>query len=267
MRSLPRIIKTARLDLSDEVFRIPDGPEGPPLSPEGEESSPETDTAPRQEEPLSPEELERQREEARLKRERMMEEQSRQKAEELAQRILQSARTERERMLEQTQAEAARLREEARQAAYQAAYAEKEGELRGKLSELDRLMERLQQDQQDFLRQYREGLSGLALEIAQKLIDESIAAHQELMKPLVQKAVSAVKNAEWISVQVSDRLPGLAEELKKELAGRNGLPPVDVIAGDGPAGSCVVHTPEGILDASVSTQLENLRSLFEGTGF
>lgn len=267
MRSLPRIIKTARLDLSDEVFRIPDGQEDLSLSSEGEENPSETDTAPRQEEHLSREELEQQREEARLKREKMLEEQSRQKAEELAQRILQSARTERERMLEQTQTEAARLKEEARQAAYQAAYAEKEGELRRKFTELDRLMEQLQRDQQDFLRQYQEGLSGLALEIAQKLIDESIAAHQELMKPLVQKAVSAVKNAEWISVQVSDRLPGLAEELKKELAGRSGLPPVDVIAGDGSAGSCVVHTPEGILDASVSTQLENLRSLFEGANF
>lgn len=267
MRSLPKIIKTARLDPSDEVFRIPDGLSGPPPSDDREE---ETETAPRTE-PESPSvkedrtETAKEREEASLRRERFLEEQARQKAEELAQRILQTAKAEREKLLEQTQAEAARLREEARQEAYRAAYEEKRGELSGKLAELDRLMDQLQRDHRDFLQQYREGLSGLALEIAQKLLDESILAHQELMKPLVQKAVSSVKNAEWISVQVSDRLPGLAEELKKELTGRGGLPPVDVLSGDVPAGSCIVHTPEGIVDASVSTQLENLKTLFEGS--
>ena len=162
------------------------------------------------------------------------------------------------------QTEAGKIREEARQAGYQAAYKEKQKEIQGRLAELDQLMDRLQKDQKDFLRQYQEGLSTLALDIAQKLLDESIAQHQELMRPLVQKAVSSAKNTEWISVQVSDRLPGLAEELKKDLAGRPGLPPVDVIPGDGPVGTCVVHTPEGIVDASVSTQLENLKTLFEG---
>ena len=42
------------------------------------------------------------------------------------------------------------------------------------------------------------------------------------MIPLVNKAVSTVKNAEWISVEVSSQLPGLVEELKKEMAKRQG---------------------------------------------
>lgn len=271
MRSLPKVIKTARLDPSDEVYRIPDDlPPLPPPEEEQEEAAGEAqplpdETAPPPKEEIRDREAEQRRwEEERRRREKMLETEARQKAEELAQRILQTAKTEREKMLEQAQAEAGKIREEARKAGYQAAYQEKREAVSGRLAELDRLMERLQKDQKEFFRQYREGLSALALDIAQKLLDEAILQHKELMQPLVQKAVSSVKNTEWISVQVSDRLPGLAEELKQDLAGRPGLPPVDVVPGDGPAGTCVVHTPEGIVDASVSTQLENLKTLFEG---
>ena len=71
------------------------------------------------------------------------------------------------------------------------------------------------------------------------------------------------KNAEWISVEVSARLPGLVEELKTLLTGRPDLPRLDVTAAELPPGGCVVHTPEGMVDASVDTQLGNLAALFQ----
>lgn len=260
---MPKVIKPAGLISSDEVYRIPDN-----VPPPAEEETPETEApqetpeaAPEQE---SPEERERRLEEEHRKREKFLETQARLKADEAARQILLGAEAEREQLLAEAEIEAAGLREEAKRTAYEAAYQEKRQAIEDRLAELDRLMGRLERDQGEFLRQYEEGLSGLALEIAQKLLDESILQHKELMKPLVQKAVSTVKNAEWISVQVSDRLPGLAEELKAELANRPGFPPVDVLAADAVPGSCVVHTPEGVVDASVPVQLENLKGLFEG---
>ena len=124
-------------------------------------------------------------------------------------------------------------------------------------------MEQLQKDQDQFLRQYQEGLSALSLEIAQKVLDEAVINDANLMRPLVQKAVASVKNAEWISVEVSARLPGLVEELKTLLTGRPDLPRLDVTAAELPPGGCVVHTPEGMVDASVDTQLGNLAALFQ----
>ena len=249
MRSLPKVIKPAGLVASQEVYQIPDNaPMPPPLAEdcEGEASPQSPPEAPQEQE--SQEEQERRWEEERKKREEFLETQARLKADEAARKILLEAEAERERMLAEAEIEASGLREEAKRAAYEAVYQEKRQIIEGRLLELDRLMERLQADQSEFLRQYEEGLSALALEIAQRLL----------------KAVSTVKNAEWISVQVSDRLPGLAEELKAELAGRPGFPPVDVLAADAGPGSCVVHTPEGIVDASVPVQLENLKGLFEG---
>ena len=103
----------------------------------------------------------------------------------------------------------------------------------------------------------------LSLEIAQKVLDEAVINDANLMRPLVQKAVASVKNAEWISVEVSARLPGLVEELKTLLTGRPDLPRLDVTAAELPPGGCVVHTPEGMVDASVDTQLGNLAALFQ----
>ncbi len=264
MRSLPKILKPGRLVPSDEVYRIPDDTPRPPPSgePGEEEQDPQLTPDPVQEEETE-EERENRLEEERRKRAEFLETQARLKADEAARQILLGANEERERILAEAEIEASGLREEAKRAAYEAVYQEKRQIIESRLGELDRLMEQLQGDQKEFLRQYEEGLSTLALEIAQKLLDESILQHKELMKPLVLKAVSTVKNAEWISVQVSDRLPGLAEELKTELAGRPGFPPVDVLGADVPPGGCMVHTPEGVVDASVTSQLENLKVLFE----
>ena len=181
----------------------------------------------------------------------------------MGQRVLQSAKNERERIMAQAQADAGRLREEARQTGYQEALDQTKQQIQGRLAELDRLMEQLQKDQDHFLRQYQEGLSALSLEIAQKVLDEAVINDANLMRPLVQKAVASVKNAEWISVEVSARLPGLVEELKTLLTGRPDLPRLDVTAAELPPGGCVVHTPEGMVDASVDTQLGNLAALFQ----
>lgn len=265
MRSLPKVIKPGRQIPSDEIYRIPDTGPRPPAaadSPPGEAPEEEPAAAPAPPDPAKT--LEEREAESRRRIERMTRE-AKEQAEETAQRVLQSAGAERARLLEQAQAEAGRIREEARQQAYQDTLRQKEGEITARLGELDRLMDQLRRDQDDFLRQYQEGLFALSLEIAQKVLDEAVMADAALMRPLVQKAVASVKNAEWISVQVSSRLPGLVEALKKDLAGRPDLPRTDVEAAELPPGGCVVQTPEGIIDASVDTQLNNLAALAENS--
>lgn len=261
MRSLPKVIKPGRQIPLDEIYCIPDTGLRPPASgdaPQGEEPVEEVLTS-----APDPLKLLAEKEEAARKRIERMTREAREQAEETAQRVLQGAGAERARIIEQAQADAGRLREEARQQAYQDTLRQKTGEITARLAELDRLMEQLRRDQDSFLRQYQEGLFGLSLEIAQKVLDEAVMADGSMMRPLVQKAVSAVKNAEWISVQVSSRLPGLVEELKKELAGRPDLPRIDVEAAELPPDGCIVQTPEGIIDASISTQLSNLSTLTE----
>lgn len=281
MRSLPKVIKQGGVSPSDEVYQIIDKNPPPPPKPkpeesgepeEGEAETDENETEEEQEpetEDQGPDleriqqELEEKERAAKKRIERLTQE-AKEQAEAMSQKILQSAKSETTRMMEQAQADVGRIREDAYRKGREEGRTEKRVEIEGKLRELDQLMERLTQDQETFLNQYREGLAALSLEIAQKVLDETVMADSAMMLPLVKKAVSSVKNAEWISVEVSSKLPGLVEGLKKELAGRPEYGRVDVQASDLPPGSCRVHTPEGMVDASVSTQLGNLKSLFEG---
>lgn len=281
MRSLPKVIKQGGVSPSDEVYQIKDKAPPPPPEPkkpkESKEGDPETEEEAgeeaeieeeeEQETEQEPERLQREleeKEEAAKRRIERLTQEAKEQAEAMSQKILQSAKSERSRMMEQAQADVGRLREEAYRKGREEALTEKRVEIEGKLRELDRLMERLAKEQETFLRQYQEGLAALSLEIAQKVLGEAVMADGALMRPLVKKAVSSVKNAEWISVEVSSRLPGLVEGLKKELADRPDLPRLDVQGTDLPPGGCRVHTPEGMVDASVSTQLGNLKSLFDG---
>lgn len=280
MRSLPKVIKQGGVSPSEEVYKIEDKTPPPPPPPkpaeepeeseEAKEGEQETE-AEEEEEELDPgpdleklqRELEEKEEAARKRIERLTQE-AKEQAEGMSQKILQSAKSESSRMMEQARADVSRIREEAYRKGREEGLSEKRVEIESRLRELDQLMERLSQEQEAFLRQYQEGLAALSLEIAQKVLDEAVMADDSLMRPLVRKAVSSVKNAEWISVEVSSRLPGLVEGLREELAGRSDLPRLDVQGSDLPPGSCRVHTPEGMVDASISTQLGNLKSLFDG---
>lgn len=287
MRSLPKVIKQGGVSPSEEVYKIPDkdpppapkkpkepqNPEDPEELDEAKEGEEETVAEEEEEQEPEPEpgpdldklqrELEEKEKAAKKRLERLTRE-AKEQAEAMSQKILQSAKSESSRLMEQAKADVGRIREEAYKKGREEGLSEKRVEIESKLGELDRLMERLSQEQETFLRQYQEGLAALSLEIAQKVLDEAVMADDTLMRPLVRKAVSSVKNAEWISVEVSSALPGLVEGLKKELVGRPGMPRMDIQASELPPGGCRVHTPEGMVDASVSTQLGNLRSLFDG---
>ena len=248
MRSLRKIIRPGSIIPLDEVVKIPDAPAISQTNAVAEEAQAEDpqDQTSSYVSPLN-----------------VLSDNTVERANEISQKILQRARTERESILEQAQADAQRIREEAGREAYCKVLEDKQNEIDSCLSELERLMNELQEQQRSFLKQYEEGLHILALDITKKVLGTSIREHEELMLPLIKNAIASVKNADWISIQISERLPQLVEQLKKELAHRQDLGRVEVAASDLPEDSCIISVSEGVVDASVSVQLENLRAQFE----
>ncbi len=241
--SLSKVIKPVHLVTSDEVVQIPDAP----LLLENQE---EEEISESNEKQLVTEEQIR----------HTIEKNALEKANEMSHKILQSARLERETLIAQAQEDAKRIRIEAQQSAYQKVLEEKHQQIDECISRVNLLLEDLQKQQQSFLQQYEDGLFSLALEIAEKVVRTSIPQHEELMVPLVREAVSAVKNADWIGVEISDQLPKLVEALKQEFAAWKSI---QVSAAELPVDGCLVNTPDGVVDASASVQLENLKVLFE----
>lgn len=254
MRSLPKVIHPRKL-ISAGAVEIPDSVNS---YPEEENLEQETGAEALESPVLSQADVEQEhRAEEEMFRLRI--EAMRQKAEETSGRILRHAGEEREHILQEAKAQAEEIRRQAYEEAYQAAVTEKSQQISNMLGTVEELIQQLALQQHQYFIRFEKALPDLALEIAAKVTEHAIQADPLVLEPMVQRAVAQVKNAEWLEVRISRRLPELAQELKQELREWTDARHIEAISDQNELGACIVHTPQGIIDASVSTQLENLK--------
>ena len=239
---MPNVIKRGGLAVSDQVVKIPDLPRKRVSSPvhdeEGGVSFDPSDT------------------------EQMVMESAIKSAEARTREIVSRAEEQRSQILMQAGTEAEQIRQQARQQGYSDGYSEMCGQISGCIAQIGQTLDQMRAHQQEFIHQYEQNLRLLSVDIAEKILNKRIADDGTDLLELVRQAVSSIKNAEWIEVEVSDKLPALVERLQTEFAVQAGGPQVDVVVRDLPPGGCIVHTPEAIVDASVPVQLANLREIF-----
>ena len=261
MRSLLKVIKPGNAVCSDDVVLIADMPAPPkpkPVDPP-DQDNPEALAPELAQETIEKETVHTAEQEAELLSIRR----ARENAEEISQKILRRARQERDEMLEKARADAAFLKEQAAKEGRETAYEQMKASIDDCLQQVSSLLDDLQLRQRQFIQKYSDGLSMLAVDIAEKVLNMRIVRDDSEMIELVHQAVSSVKNADWISVEVSDKMQGLIERLETEFAQQAaGGQRVDVLAVDAAVGTCVLHTPEEVIDASVPVQIENVRELF-----
>ena len=155
-----------------------------------------------------------------------------------------------------------RLREQWWEEACLEASEKKGGEIQACIHQIQGVLRTLEENQREFLEGYRDHLASLAADIAEKLILHKIDEDDLYLKALVMKTVGSVKNAEWITVEVSNQLVNLVEQLRQEF--KNGdYGNVEVAARYHPEDTCLMETDEGVLDASISEQIRNLKKAFE----
>ena len=104
----------------------------------------------------------------------------------------------------------------------------------------------------------------LALAIAEKVIHVSLKSSGDILIRMIESATAKRRRCEWVQVYIADRdarasantVPELTEALSR-LSDRVRVIPM---TGD-ESGTCIIEMPDEIIDASVSTQLDNLRGL------
>lgn len=239
---MSRVIKSLWVSQSDHVVKIPDAK---PLAFVSEDGSGPAGG-------LSPEAygaiVEQARDEGRL----------------FASQIVQQATQEKEAILSQAQRDAELLRLQAWQEGIQQGLDEKREEIENCITEVCMQVASLCADHEGYMQEYEHELKGFAVDIAEKVLTIKIGADSLILEKLVAQAVRSVRGADWISVEVSDKLPELVEHLERELAHKDfGSTRVEVAGVDLPPGDVVLQTSEGVVDASVSTQLRSLREMFQ----
>ena len=197
-----------------------------------------------------------------------------------AELILKQAREEAETMVEQARAKAKaeqeQIRAGARDEGYRVGYAEgtakamedaardREATAARLEQEVQTYLEKADMAREEMLLQSREELLDLCLAVAEKVVRVSLRSSRDVVVRMIQTATERLKRQEWVHIYISGCDAKGAAQISPALTTALGAlsQHVKIVPmGDDESGTCIVETPEEIIDASVSTQMSNIRDI------
>ena len=197
-----------------------------------------------------------------------------------AELILKQAREEAEQLLADARAAAKAEQEEIRMGARDEGY--REGYAQGTAKAMDdarrdreavaaklekevqAFLEKADMAREEFIRQSQDELLDLCIAVAEKVVRVSLKSSSEVIVRMIQTATERMKRQEWVHIYISGcDTKGVAQISPALTTALGALSQhVKIIPmGDDEGGTCIVETPEEIIDASVSTQMTNIRDL------
>ena len=117
---------------------------------------------------------------------------------------------------------------------------------------------------EEVLLRARDELLDLCIAVAEKVVRVSLKSSSEVIVRMIQTATERLKRQEWVHIYISGCDTKSAAQISPALTTALGAlsQHVKIIPmGDDEGGTCIVETPEEIIDASVSTQMTNIRDL------
>ena len=229
-------------------------------------------------EPVQPVQAEEQREKRAKPTRSFEQEMSLAQAE--ADRLIQNAKAQAEHIIEQAkqaaETEVSRIYQRTSEDGYNQGYAE--GHQKGQ-QEASAAMRKAAQDAVDAVQRFLsqanqtrdaeiDKLSAevldVAVAVAEKVIHVSLKSSEEIIKRMIITATEKLKRRQWVQIYVADcDVKGVAQSDPSLAAALSSLSDHIKIVPmkDAEPGTCIVEMPDEIIDASASTQLENIRSV------
>lgn len=194
--------------------------------------------------------------------------------------ILEDAMRQAEEMMAQVRLEAEELRRKAQEEGYddgyrkgyqeghQEAYSDYKLKLDYELEQFQREMkeaiEKVTEKKEEILNKYMEDLKRVTLTIAEKIIQTSLKTSSEVVKRMILSATSKLKKNQWAKIYITKNSIGAMVQgdvdLLRELTYLSDN--IKIIAMESEEdGTCIIELPEEVIDASVNTQMENIRDI------
>lgn len=163
--------------------------------------------------------------------------------------------------LAEVTSEARQMRQEAAEEGRQEGMAQAIETVRQSAKALEHAIASFEGERASFEAEYEQQLKWTAIEIASKVMAKKVEDDDAEMAAMVEKAVASVRNEPWIRVDVAQEMTGLIGQLmalfeKDENVNVSPIP--------AQPGTVHIETPSGVVDASLHTQLANLREYFAG---
>lgn len=211
-------------------------------------------------------------------------EQAKQQAEE----ILEKARTEAQKILQESKQQAQRIIDEkvehALAEAAEKGFAEgfEKGQNEGFIAAENAVNEGMIQEAEEFrgelelaIQEFSESkneilhnnlneLTNLAINVAEKVIKISLKSSKDVVAKMIVAAAEDCRNKQWAKVYISHEDKAIAMNLEKDLIDALNQISANVkviVMEDEPSGTCIIESPDQIVDASVGTQLDSIRQI------
>lgn len=107
-------------------------------------------------------------------------------------------------------------------------------------------------------------LADLAINVAEKVIKISLKSSKDVVAKMIVAAAEDCRNKEWAKVYISHEDKVIAMNLEKgliDVLNQISANVKVVVMEDEPSGTCIIESPDQIVDASVGPQLDNIRQI------
>lgn len=186
-------------------------------------------------------------------------------AEEKAKQILEDARNQAD-ILRQAAFEDGH--EEGRKEGHRAAYEEQRRLLDEEIHQLQtdaaNVIRSVSIEKDKLLEQYVDDLKRISLAVAEKIIQTSLQSSGDIVKRMILAATDKITKKQWAKIYITKCNTSISMDVDTEfLDAMSKLSDnIKIITMDnGEEGTCIIELPDEIIDASVSTQLENIKDI------
>lgn len=175
-----------------------------------------------------------------------------------AEKIVSDAQNEKESIINEAKALSEQIKAEAYEEGRKSGLTEKSDLLENLSHHISQSIEEIKSEENQYFETYSKELRRLAIEISEKVIFQKIEEDDMLMYNIIKGAVKSVRDAKWIKANVSAQLSGYIDSLEKELSD-SGMNVEFVLSENSPKDTCVLNTSNGVVVATLSEQLANLK--------
>lgn len=133
---------------------------------------------------------------------------------------------------------------------------------KSKIKELEDMIASVEESKKDIIDMYESKITDIALIVAEKILKKQVEEDREYIKSIILDVVKDYKNVSWIKIYLSEfeRSEDIEVDNKiiEELTHIS--KDISIVYQEGKErGTCIIETPDNIIDASVKEQLNNLK--------
>lgn len=131
-------------------------------------------------------------------------------------------------------------------------------------AEVRAFLEQATKTQLSVVDQAKDDMRDLAIAVAEKVIQVSLQSSSAVIAKMIQRATEKLKRREWVRIYIggcaSREIAQMTPQLMSALSTLSDHIRVVPLSGE-ERGTCIIEMPDTIIDASASTQMENIREI------